>query len=261
MLIKKQTKRSNGTRHQLNLKKDLLLKNDICKNLKIKHKKSGGRNNSGKITIRHKGGGCKKKQNKLNNYNSYYKAIIIAISYNANSNNLTNINFDFKSKRFFKTINTKGVFTGAILNSGIRCNDIKLGFRTSLQELPIGSLINNINSKNTNTTKYSKSAGTFSQIIEKRKNDCKIRLSSGKLTFIDKTALASLGVVSNEKAKQVILGKAGRNRLKGIRPSVRGIAMNPVDHPHGGKSNKGMNPVTPWGLPTKNRPTSSKKFL
>jgi large subunit ribosomal protein L2 len=260
MLINKKKPRSNGTRHQINLQKNLLSKNNhLIKDLIIKHKKNSGKNDSGKITVRHKGGGCKIKQHNLTADNSYYRAMIVAILYNANSNNFLDLNFDFKSKKFFKTINIKGVFTGAFLSSGNHCKELKLGFRTTLEKLPIGSLISNLNSNRVYYSKYSRSAGSFCQIVEKKDRTCKIRLPSGKLSYFEKTFIANLGIVSNEKLKQVVLGKAGRNRLLGIRPSTRGIAMNPVDHPHGGKSNKGMSPVTPWGLPTKNRPTKKKK--
>jgi large subunit ribosomal protein L2 len=261
MLIIKKKGHSNGTRHQLNIKKNLLAKNSkIVKILAIKHKSSGGRNNTGRITISHKGGGCKILQHNLNSYNSYYRAIVVAISYSAKTNTFLDLSFDFKSKKFFKSINIKGVTVGSLLNASLYCKDIKLGFRTAVKQLPIGSIINNINVTNRTTSKYSRSAGSFCQIMEKKNYFYKIRLPSGALKSIPALSFANLGVVSNEKAKQIILGKAGRNRLKGIRPSTRGIAMNPADHPHGGKSNKGMTAVTPWGLPTKNKRTSKKKY-
>jgi len=176
--------------------------------------------------------------------------------YNANSSAFVSLNFDLKKKKFFKTIAIKQVMPGSLINSSLFLKDFKLGYKTALKRIPLGSLINSV-TKNTKTT-FAKSAGSFCQLIDKNENHIKLKLPSGKITFFNKEELGVFGIIDNIEKKITKTGKAGRNRLLGIRPSVRGIAMNPVDHPHGGKSNKGKPPVTPWGLPTKNYPTRKK---
>ena len=177
------------------------------------------------------------------------------IQYNSTSNSFIDLNFDLNSKRFFKTINIKGILPGSLINSSINNDEIKLGVRTYLKNFPLGSLISVINKAGEFRPKFGRSAGSFCQLVEKSTTECKIKLPSGKLHKVNNQFLGSFGTISNEKSKNISTGKAGKSRLKGIRPSVRGVAMNPVDHPHGGKSNKGMSPVTPWGIPTKGKPT------
>ena len=101
--------------------------------------------------------------------------------------------------------------------------------------------------------------GLFCQIVQKQVNSCKIRLPSGLIISVDNKSLATVGSISNSQHNLIKIGKAGRNRLRGIRPTVRGIAMNPVDHPHGGRTNGGRPSVTPWGKPTKGKPTAKNK--
>jgi len=172
--------------------------------------------------------------------------------YSSSHNSFISLNYDILTKSFFKTISTNKVYPGTILISNIKFNEHYIGYRMQLKFLPVGSIVHLIGTNNNNL--YSCSAGTFSQLIEKKKN-CKIRLPSGKVILVSENLFATLGVVSNLKYKSVVFGKAGRKRLLGVRPSVRGIAMNPVDHPHGGRTNGGMIPVTPWGIPTKGKPT------
>ena len=132
----------------------------------------------------------------------------------------------------------------------------RLGYRTHLSNFSSGQILNSISIGG--KIAYAKSAGSFCQVINLKNGKVRLRLPSGKLAFMPGTDLGSVGKTGNIPNRLAIVGKAGRNRLKGIRPSTRGIAMNPVDHPHGGRSNKGMHPVTPWGLPAKNQPTRNK---
>lgn len=256
MQLKKKSSFSNSVRHQVNLQKNLLCKyNNIIKKLKVFYFKHAGRNKTGRITIRHQGSGCKTKTFVFSS-TQYYRGIVISKLYSPNNNSFVSLCFNFQNNKFLNILNVIDSYPGTLINSNLYLNECKLGFRTILNKLPLGSIINSVNNKNKTT--YSKSAGSYSQIIEKKNKIVKIRLSSGVLYSVSNKELATLGSIGNKKNKMVVIGKAGKNRLKNIRPSVRGIAMNPVDHPHGGKSNKGMPPVTPWGFPTKNKPTVKK---
>lgn len=257
MKLKKKVHHTSGVRHKISIQKNLLSKyNNIFKSLKIYLKSNGGRNNTGRITVRHQGAGCKKLTSIITDSGSY-NAIVVSILYDPKRKSFLSLNYDFKKNIFFNTIAVKNVFPGSLLQSKKNLNDYKLGFRSSLTSLPLGSILNSININK--KTSIAKSAGTFCQLIDKQNEKMKIRLPSGQFCFVSSAEYATLGTISNTEQKVTSVGKAGRNRLTGIRPSVRGIAMNPVDHPHGGKSNKGKPPVTPWGIPTKNKPTVLKK--
>ena len=256
MQLKKTTCHTSSIRHRISIQKNLLSKfNNIIKNLVQKKKSFGGRNSTGRITIRHQGGGCKKKMHNFF-FKQNYLAIVIKTMYNANSNSFVSLNFDLKKRKFFKTYAVKNIFSGFLIKSCTYLKDVKLGYRTNLKSLPAGTIICSVFLKN--NLKYARSAGSFCQIVEKKEFNIKLKLPSGALVYVPSDSFATLGTIDNAEQKQVVKGKAGFNRLKGIRPSVRGIAMNPVDHPHGGKSNKGMPQVTPWGLPTKGKPTVKK---
>jgi large subunit ribosomal protein L2 len=127
-----------------------------------------------------------------------------------------------------------------------------------MSQIPAGSIIHSISLDYKKESSLVRSAGTFCQIVQKSLNQIKIKLPSGSVISCPSTSFATLGSVSNFQHNLTLIGKAGKNRLLGKRPSVRGIAMNPVDHPHGGRTNGGMPSVTPWGIPTKGKPTVSK---
>jgi large subunit ribosomal protein L2 len=261
MQLKKKRSCSAGVRHQVNIKKDLLAKyNNIFKQLSISKKSWGGRNNTGKITIRHKGSGVKKKLHPFIFQKNKFSLTVFTM-YNGCSNSFINLNFDLLNRTFFKSITSKNVSCGSLSYSSHFLTEYKLGYNSSLKNLPLGSLVNSVtNGLNASKPTFAKSAGEFCQIIQKKGSLVQVRLPSGKFVFISSNQNATLGCIENGINKLTKVGKAGRNRLKGIRPSVRGVAMNPVDHPHGGKSNKGMTPVTPWGLPTRNRPTVKNRY-
>jgi len=247
---------SNGTRHQINLQKNLLTKkNNLVKSLLKKYNSQHGRSkNTGHITVRHKGSGCKKKSHIVNSLGFYF-GINICQMYNCFQNAFISLNFDFIKKSFFKTTATGKLYPGSLIISDLKTRDQYIGYKMQLKFIPVGSIINNIS--NQNKAIYSSSAGSFCQLIEK-KVKCKIRLPSGKMIVLPNNYFGVLGSVSNPQYKSICIGKAGKNRLKGIRPSVRGIAMNPVDHPHGGRTNGGRPSVTPWGILTKGKPTVRK---
>lgn len=255
MKLKKIVAISNSNRHSLKIKKNLLSKtNRIVRSLLKTNKRSNGRSSlNGRITVWHKGRGVKKlyrnvnysKENKNKNF------LVIANCYDPNRSSFINLNFELTSKKFFFNTASDSVFPGSLIKNSSDVNEIKLGYRTELKNMPAGSLIHNLTLNNSSKTKYIRSAGTFGQIVQSGQNTAKIKLPSKKIIEVSVNNLATIGVVSNSQHNLTILGKAGTNRNLGKRPTVRGIAMNPVDHPHGGRGNKGMIPVTPWGRPTK----------
>lgn len=232
------------------MKKKPLLKKYI-KNIK---KKSTGRNNSGKITIKHRGGGHNKKYRKINFLrNKYEVGITCSIEYDPYRNTQIASIFDFLSANFFYIIAPKNLKIGDIVKSGKNA-EIKNGHCLPLSEIPVGSYIHNIALHVNRRAKISRSAGAFSRVTEKTNKYAKIKISSGENKFLSLGCFATIGIVSNELICLTRLGKAGKSRWMNKRPKVRGVAMNPIDHPHGGgegkKSGKGLNY---WGKPVKGK--------
>lgn len=255
MKLKKIISISNSNRHTLNIQKGLLSKsNRIVKSIVKANKKSNGRSSlNGRITVWHKGGGVKKlyrdvhfsKETENKNF------LVIANCYDPSRSSFINLNFELNKKKFFFNTASDSVYPGSLIKNTNEIDEIKLGFRTSIKNIPAGSLIHDLTLNKGLKTKYIRSAGTFGQIVQLGETFAKIRLPSKQIITISPENLVTLGIVSNSQHNLTILGKAGTNRNLGKRPTVRGIAMNPVDHPHGGRGNKGMIPVTPWGRPTK----------
>lgn len=251
-----------GTRHQIILLKNLLTRNqNKIKNLqKYYHRKKG--RSLGRISVRHKGSGHKKVYRIINYGNFFSKFLVISNYLDPYRNSFISLVFDFIERRFDFILAPSRITSGSVLifNMGNLALTLKLGDRTLIQNIPAGSFIYNVSLKLTKKATYVRSAGTFGQIIQKTNLNSRIRLPSGTILTVRNSAAANLGSVSNLKHKSLIIGKAGRNRLLGIRPSVRGIAMNPVDHPHGGRTKGGMKTSrTPWGKPTRGAPTVKKK--
>jgi len=182
---------------------------------------------------------------------SYNNSIIINTNYDPYRTAYINLNFDLVNKKFFYKTAAFNSYPGALIKEGEKINEPKVGFRAKMKNLPIGSVIHNITLDSTRYTKYIRSAGTFGILVKSEHDKAIIKLPSKKIIEINNNNYATLGQVSNLGNNTIILGKAGTNRNLGRRPHVRGVAMNPVDHPHGGRSNGGMLSVTPWGLPTK----------
>ena len=157
----------------------------------------------------------------------------------------------------------KNLNIGDIVKSGFNA-EIKVGHSLALMKIPIGGFIHNISLRENKKAQLTRSAGSHAQLIEKTSKYCRVVLSSGSQKFLLPTCQATIGTVSNEFSFFGKVNKAGRNRWLNKRPTVRGVAMNPVDHPHGGgegKSSGGRSSVTPWGKPTKNGKTSKSKIL
>ena len=233
------------------------------KSLTVTLKKNSGRNNQGKITVRHQGGGVKRKyriidfkRNKVN-----VPGTVATIEYDPNRTaNIALINYADGEKRYI--IAPKGLEVGAVIESGENA-DIKVGNALPIMNIPVGTMIHNIELRPGKGGELARSAGTSAQILGREEDYVMIRLSSGEQRKVLGTCMATVGVVGNEDSSLVKIGKAGRSRHMGIRPTVRGSVMNPNDHPHGGGEGRApvgrKAPMTPWGKPALGLKTRKKK--
>ncbi len=233
------------------------------KSLTVTIKKNSGRNNQGKITVRHQGGGVKRryriidfKRNKEN-----VPGTVASIEYDPNRTaNIALINYADGEKRYI--LAPKGLTVGMTVESGENV-DIKVGNTLPIINIPVGTMIHNIELRPGKGGELARSAGTSAQILGREGNYVMIRLSSGEQRKVLGTCKATIGEVGNEDSSLVKIGKAGRKRHMGIRPTVRGSVMNPNDHPHGGGEGRApvgrKAPVTPWGKPALGLKTRKKK--
>jgi large subunit ribosomal protein L2 len=238
--------------NSLNISKKPLLKSKV-----VGKKNLSGRNNSGKITVFHKGGGVKKRYRKVD-FNRKYSStgVVCSIEHDPNRNAFIASVFDFINKKFYYILAPQGLRIGDIIKSGLE-TEPSLGSSLPIANIPIGTPIYHISPKLSSFAQISRSAGTFSVIKEKTEKCAVIELSSGEQRYISSKCFASVGQVSKELYFLTRLGKAGQSRWLNRRPSVRGVAMNPVDHPHGGgEGKKSGNSRTPWGKPNKKGKTS-----
>lgn len=250
--------KANNSNHFTKINSSKLKKKSMLK-VKIKGIVNlAGRNNSGKITVRHKGGGHKKKYREIN-FNRINNSIGIVCSIEYDPNRNTNISsvYNFNDSRFFYIITPKDLNIGDIVESGANAEP-RLGNSIPIEKIPVGTYIHNISPTISKPAQISRSAGTFSKLKKKTLSYAIIELSSGELRFISPKCYATIGIVSNEFVFLRKQYKAGQSRWLNKRPSVRGVAMNPIDHPHGGGEGKksGKN-KTPWGK-YNNRGTTSK---
>lgn len=251
-----------GRRHYEYLPKFLLCKyNQFLKTLTFNIRRCIARSsNTGRITVWGRGGGCKKLYRQLNSLNNSSLGIILFSFYDPNRSAFVSIYFDFLKNQFSYVLAVEGLVSGSIVASSPNLVDFRLGYRSFLGKHISGSILNSISVNSQKVPQYSTAAGTFCQLIQKTNNSCQIRLPSNQIITLSAMSFATLGVVSNVSNNLTVLGKAGRKRLKGFRPHVRGIVMNPVDHPHGGRTNGGRAWTTPWGKPTQNKSTSKSKI-
>lgn len=261
-IIKKINPKTPSQRNLIRINHIRLQKKSIAKGLISGLKNSSGRNNSGKITVSNKGNGHKKKYRKINFFRKENSVgIVTSIEYDPNRNAFIASVYDFLLTRYFYMIAPKNLNIGDIVKAGLNAEP-KLGHSLPISKIPIGSFIHSISSKKNEKAKLSRAAGTFSQLIEKTSQCGRIKLSSGEQRFLASSCTATIGIVSNDGFSLTTLGKAGRSRWLNKRPKVRGVAMNPIDHPHGGgegKTSGGRTSVTPWGKPTKGGFTSRSK--
>ena len=270
MAIKHFRPMTNGQR-----KKSTLVNTELTKTapekslLKIKTK-TAGRNNSGKITVRHHGGGAKRKYRVIDFRRNKFDIVgtVASIEYDPNrSANIALINYSDGEKRYI--IAPKGLEVGMNVVSGEAC-DIKVGNAMMLKNIPVGTVVHNIELTLGKGAQIARSAGQSAQILGREDRYVLIRLSSGETRKVLGTCMAVIGEVGNEDYSLVRLGKAGRTRHMGIRPTVRGSVMNPNDHPHGGGEGRApighKKPMTPWGKPalgykTRKTKKSSTKLI
>lgn len=235
-------------RNLIKLKKNHLAKAPFLKSKILGLKNSSGKNNSGKITSYHKGSGHKQRYRKIN-FNQIVAPIGVVTTIEYDPNRTANIAsiFNFLKNSYEYIIAPKNLTIGDVIKSGPNAK-IKIGHRLPVSKIPIGCLIHGIATRINDKAKISRAAGTFSQLIEKNTKNAKIKMSSGKQIYIPIQCYASIGIVSNESFFLINLGKAGRSRWLNRRPTVRGVAMNPIDHPHGGGEGKKSGKFkTPWG--------------
>lgn len=225
-------------------------------------KKQGGRNSYGRITVRHQGGGAKQKYRVIDfkRDKDGIKAKVAAIEYDPNRTaNIALLTYADGEKRYI--IAPEGLKTGDIIESGENA-DIRPGNALPLINIPVGSLIHNIELKPGKGGQIVRSAGNSAQLMAKEGDYAQVRLPSGEVRMFRINCKATIGQVGNHEHENVSIGKAGRKRWMGIRPTVRGVVMNPVDHPHGGGEGKSPigrpSPVTPWGKPTLGLKTRKK---
>jgi len=259
MLLKKK-KTSNGVRHQISLKKFLLCKkNKIDKRLVKGKKRLQGRGSVlGRITVNHKGAGVKQSFRKLDSTDLKF-SVILGVFYDPKRSSFVSLYYDFLTKKFGNTLATQNTFPGSISHSYYYYPQLFLSCLIYVKDVPTGSVVYNLHIGNKST--YIKSAGVCGVVVQKTFDSCKIKMPSGVIKNFPINTLCVLGSISNPHHFNVVLGKAGKSRFKNRRPTVRGVAMNPVDHPHGGQTSGGIPSVTPWGIPTKGKPTRKKKCL
>jgi large subunit ribosomal protein L2 len=253
---------SAGRRHVVNVVNDELHKGAPYAPLLSKKSKSGGRNNNGRITTRHVGGGHKQHYRMVDfrRNKDGIPAVVERLEYDPNrSANIALVLYADGERRYI--IASKGMVVGGVVSNGAD-SPIKPGNSLPLQNIPVGSLVHCIELKPGKGAQVARSAGASAQLVAREGRYVTLRLRSGEMRKVLTECRATLGEVSNSEHSLRVLGKAGANRWRGIRPTVRGAAMNPVDHPHGGgegRSKGGRHPVTPWGVPTKGYKTRSNK--
>ena len=254
---------TNGTRQRSVLTSADITKATPEKSLVVTKKKTNGRNNQGKITVRHRGGGVKRKYRLIDfkRVKDGITAIVSAIEYDPNrSSNIALITYKDGVKSYI--LAPKGLNVGDVVESGVK-TDVKVGNTMEIMNIPVGTVIHNIELRPGKGGQLARSAGNSAQILGREGKYVLIRLASGETRMILGTCRATIGVVGNEDYGLVKVGKAGRTRYKGIRPTVRGSVMNPNDHPHGGGEGRApigrSGPMTPWGKPALGLKTRKNK--
>lgn len=262
MALQKTKPTSAGRRFVVRVKRDELHKGNGYAPLLAKKSKNGGRNSNGRITTRHRGGGHKQhyrvidfKRNK-----DGIPAKVERIEYDPNrSANIALLLYADGERRY--VIAAEGLKAGDQVVSGAE-SPIKPGNTLQLRDMPVGTTVHCIEMKPKKGAQIARSAGSSAQLVAREGSYATLRLRSGEMRKIHVDCKATIGVVSNSEHSLRKLGKAGAKRWTGVRPTVRGVAMNPVDHPHGGgegRTSGGRHPVSPWGTPTKGYKTRSNK--
>ena len=262
MAVVKSKPTSPGRRFQVRVVNPDLHKGEPVKALVEKKSKSGGRNNGGRITTRHKGGGHKQRYRVVDfkRNKDGIPAVIERLEYDPNRTaNLALLKYADGERRYI--IAPRGVKVDDAVESGSQAS-IKTGNCLPLRSIPVGTTIHCVELKPNKGAQIGRSAGAAIQLVAREGAHATLRLRSGEMRKVLADCRATIGEVGNTEHNLRKLGKAGATRWRGVRPTVRGVAMNPVDHPHGGgegRTSGGRHPVSPWGMPTKGFKTSKNK--
>ncbi|WDE11520.1 50S ribosomal protein L2 [Thalassomonas haliotis] len=262
MAIVKCKPTSPGRRHVVKVVNSELHKGKPYAPLLDTKSKSGGRNNTGRITVRHVGGGHKQHYRLIDfkRTKDGIPAKVERLEYDPNrSANIALVLYADGERRYI--LAPKGLTAGDTIQSGVDA-PIKTGNTMPLRNAPLGSVVHAIELKPGKGAQIARAAGTYAQLVAKDGAYVTLRLRSGEMRKIEADCRATLGEIGNAEHMLRSLGKAGASRWRGVRPTVRGVAMNPVDHPHGGgegKTSGGRHPVSPWGVPTKGYKTRKNK--
>lgn len=262
MALKQFKPRSPGQRQLVQIDRKDLYKGKPEKSLTEGMNKSGGRNNQGRITTRHIGGGHKRRYRLIDWKRDKWDmdATVLRLEYDPNRTAfIALVEYKDGEKRYI--IAPQRLNVGDKIVAGEKV-DVKPGNAMPLGRMPVGTIIHNIEMKPGKGAQMVRSAGTFAQLVGRDQGYAQVKLASGELRIVRGECMATIGAVSNPDHMNTNDGKAGRTRWKGKRPTVRGVVMNPVDHPHGGgegRTSGGRHPVTPWGKPTKGAKTRKNK--
>lgn len=264
MALKNYKATSNGKRTQISVNYAELSKVRPESSLLEGLARTGGRNNLGRMTVRHRGGGHKRsyriidfKRNKLD-----IVGRVATVEYDPNRTAfIALLHYTDGEKRYILAPQRVGVGDELVSGSTV---EVKPGNAMPLRNIPVGTIVHNVELRPGKGGQLARSAGNYIQLMGKEGKYAQIKLPSGEMRMVLLECRATIGLVSNSDHGNIKLGKAGRKRWLGFRPSVRGVVMNPVDHPHGGgegKTSGGRHPVTPWGIPTKGKKTRKKGKL
>ena len=262
MALKTYKPATPGLRQLIIVDRSELYKGNPEKSLTVGLTKSGGRDNFGHVTSRRIGGGHKRKYRVIDFKRNKFdcEATVERIEYDPNRTSfIALINYEDGEKAYILTPKRLKACNNVISSEKA---DIKPGNAMPLKSMPVGTIVHNVELKVGKGGQLVRSAGCYAQVVGKDAGYAQLKLSSGELRIVREECLATVGAVSNPDNQNVSLGKAGRARWLGARPVSRGVAMNPVDHPHGGgegRTSGGRHPVTPWGKPTKGAKTRSNK--
>ena len=261
MALKQAKPMTNGQRGLVRVDRSDLWKGKPVKSLTVGLTKSGGRNNMGRITSRHIGGGHKRRYRLIDFKRSRLgSARVERIEYDPNRSALIAL-VRYEDGALSYILAPQRLAVGDVVSTGKNV-DIRPGNALPLSSIPVGTIVHNVELKAGKGGQIARSAGNYAQLVGRETGYAQIRLNSGELRLVRQECMASIGAVSNPEHSNETIGKAGRKRWLGRRPHVRGVVMNPVDHPHGGgegRTSGGRHPVTPWGKPTKGKKTRSNK--
>lgn len=258
-----------GTRFRSNSSFEEITKDSPEKSLTVALKKSGGRNNHGRVTSRHRGGGHKRRYRVIDFRRDKIgvPAKVYSIEYDPNrTSRIALLHYADGEKRYI--LAPEGLKVGATVTAGSG-SEIMVGNALTLKDMPLGSFVHNVELKPGKGGQLGRSAGSSLQLLAKEAGFAQLKMPSGEIRKVKLECMATYGIVGNAEQENISLGKAGRSRWLGIRPHVRGVAMNPIDHPMGGgegKTSGGGHPVSPWGqkakgLKTRKHKKESNKFI